>query len=377
MMRLLRTTSLYITLLLPAACGGGGTERSRVAGSNYGGSPVSSENNVTPTTSNEGLTGHLFTLKDAQELTPLVMPYQESSTKAQSATQDASLNEQRDFISETLNAMMDLQEHDPGRDFTVIVTADITPNASALNQSLVVNKGIIDFASNLSLAMVLCHEVAHSTRNHSARAEEQMQEYENKKKAKSDKLDAVLAKLVAENYDKTQKTFSHKKADYNDVKPVWDDFWTGFITYQKRFESEADVVGGRICANAGFTAAEVEEGFTSLFEKFGGGTIAKSIEDQEYTDIEEQDIGELLHKIYASDTHPTDAERTEQVVRVKEAFKEGASKTISDRWKNSFPGNAAGLTLLPSHLTSGKVRFNHQSPLDSVMIRRTQSRIGQ
>ncbi len=375
MMRLQTSTSL-IAFIFTAACGSGGTERSRIQGSNFGGGAISGENNVAPESGEASVGGHLFTLKEAQDLSPLVMDYKESSTKAQVATQDATQNARRDFIGETLDAMMALEPHRPGRDFTITVTADPTPNASALNQSVVVNRGIIDFASNLSLAMVLCHEVAHSTRNHSSRAEAQMNDYENKNKTKSDTLDSTLSKLVAANYDKTKKIFSHKKEDYIKVKPVWDDFWNGFVAFQKRFESEADVVGGRICANSGFTADEVEEGFTSLFEKFGGGTVAKSIDDKEYPDIELADIGELLHKIYASDSHPTDAERAEQMERIKPAFKQGATKTIAERWKKSFPGKS-GLTLLPYHLTSGQVRIHHQSPLDSVMIRRTQSRIGE
>lgn len=376
MMKRVNPSIPYITLLLAVACGGGGTERTKIQGSNFGGDTNATENNVISTKDNEGLAAHLFTLKAAEEISPLVMPYKQSSTKAQSATQDATLNAQRDFISETLNDMMDLQQHKPGRDFTITVTSDPVPNASALNQSVVVNKGIIDFTSNLSLAMVLCHEVAHSTRNHSSRAEAQMQEYENKNKTKSDKLDAAIAKLVAENYNKTTKIFSHKKTDYAEVKPIWDDFWNDFVTFQKRFESEADVVGGRICANAGFSAEEVEEGFTTMFKKFASGaSVAKSISDKDYT-VEEAAIGELLHDIYGTNSHPTDAERTEQIERVMTVFEEGSNKTIADRWKKDFPGKS-GLSLLPSNLTGANVPFNHRSPLDNVMIDRTQSRIGQ
>jgi Zn-dependent protease with chaperone function len=376
MIRLETTSLLFTTLLLAVACGSGGTERRRVGGSNFGGSTVASQNNVAATGKNDGLASYLFTLKAAEQISPLVMSFKQSSTKEQDATQDSSLNAQRDFISETLNDMMDLKAHNPGRDFKVTVTSDTVPNASALNQSVVVNKGIIDFASNLSLAMVLCHEVAHSTRNHSSRAEAQIQDYENKNKTKSDKLDKTVAELVAANYDKSKKIFSHKNSDYVKVKPIWDDFWNGFVTFQKRFESEADVVGGRICANAGFSTAEVEEGFTSLFKQFASGTtVPKNTADKDYT-VEESEIGELLHEIYGTDTHPTDAERTEQIERVKTVFVQGTDKTIADRWKKDFPGKP-GLTLVPFHLMSGKVAFKHRSPLDNVMIRHTQSSIGQ
>jgi predicted Zn-dependent protease len=375
MMKTLLKTSLYISLLTATACGSDGTERTRIQGTNFGGEVSTGQSNVAPDGSGnpDGLAAHLFTEQDAKEISPLVMAYKQSSTKAQNATQDASLNSERDFIKETLDAMMELTSHSPGRDFTITVTGDSAPNASALNQSLVVNKGIIDFASNLSLAMVLCHEVAHSTRNHSYRAEAEMQEYENKNKTKSDKLDSTLAELVAKNYDKEKGIFSHKKEDYQKVKPVWDAFWDGFIGFQKRFESEADVVGGRICANSGFTADEVEQGFITLFAKFGGSTATKSIDDQQFP-VQQDEIGQLLHTIYASSSHPTDAERSEQIARIRPAFQEGASKTISDRWKKSFPGKS-GLSLLPSNLTSGQLKIRHLSPIDSIVIRRTQSGI--
>lgn len=361
-----------------AACGSGeqANNRSNAGGRNAGTGPSSkagSANNATDDDSTtSGGTGTLapwlFSLTEAQAINPLVLPFEAASANDNAPPQSSSLTRQKNFISEILSDIMVLPAHSPGRDFKVTVTDDDSPNASALNQSLVINKGIMEFAPNLSLALVICHEAAHSGRNHSAKAEAQIQEYENKNKAKADALDTALQDLVETNYNPGTEKFTHRQSDYDRIKPLWDAFWGDFTNYQKRFESEADIVGARMCANAGFTQSEVVEGFTSLFKLFQGLT-QKKLSPGTYT-VREEEIGDFLHSIYSDDTHPTDREREDQILRVKQAFRENSIKDIAERWKNDFP--KTGLSLTPSFSLSVDAALKHRSPADDAAVARTQ-----
>lgn len=363
-------TVILTSLLFLGACGQpqGASERSK----SYGTAPIRNGGNGQQTSANQNnntngdaLASYLFSLADAKGITALVLPYAESSTKAQDDAQDASQNANRDFIAGILDDMMNLKPHAPGRDFTIVVSADPTPNASALNQSLVINKGIIGFAPSLSLAMVICHEVAHSTRNHSSQAETYMNEYENKNKAASDKLDAELKILVAKAWNKDTQKFNHTAADYKKIKPIWDAFWAGFIIYQKKLESEADVVGGRICANSGFSTDEVENGFNKLFDLFVGAPAAEMNEGS-YS-VKEPDLGKFLQSIYGGDPHPSDTERRAQITRIKDAFVQGESPAIADKWKAHFTDNT-GANLAPDALPDGHRRCAGED----IMARHTQ-----
>lgn len=374
------TWSGFVAMLVTGVLGCGSNEQTSTRSKTGGRSPDTSvsgksgtTNNATtdgdPATDDSGpLASWLFTLAEAEAINPLVLTYEAANAGDDAPVQSSSLTKTRDFIADFLGDMMVLAPHAPGRDFTVTVTDDSTPNASALNQSLVINKGIIDFASNLSLALVICHEAAHSGRNHSAKAEAQMTDYENKNKTKADDLDAALKQLVETNYNPSTQKFSHTESDYKRIKPLWDAFWGEFTEYQKRFESEADIVGGRMCANAGFSQEEVVEGFNSLFKLFKTMTV-KEMEFGTYT-VPENEIGEFLHSIYNEDSHPTDQEREDQINRVRQAFKDGASKDIADRWKNDFPKTSLRLTPDFSLLDHGNYR--HRSPIDEAATARTQ-----
>lgn len=370
-----RAAVVVTSLLFQPACGD--KEESTDRSKNYGTTPdgergnpqQNPENNPTDsatTGSDPSLPSYLFSLADAQGISELVLPYVQSSTKDQTEAQDATQNANRDFIAGILDEMMNLKPHTPGRDFTVVVSADTAPNASALNQSLVINKGIISFAPSLSLAMVICHEVAHSTRNHSSQSEKFMTEYEIKKKSAAEKLDAELKTLVARVWNKDTQKFNHTTADYDKTKPIWDVFWGDFVIYLKKFESEADVVGGRICANSGFSTTEVEDGFNKLFDLFAGMS-PQPMKEGIYP-VKESELGKFLQSVYGSDPHPTDAERRVQISRVKTAFVPGESTAIADKWKAHFV-DKPGANLVPDSRPAGLI---HSQGVD-IMARRTQN----
>lgn len=368
-----KRAAFVFTLLLPLI-GCGQSEESTSRAKSYGTSPGGFRSSRQQaggqdSAGSDPTQPYLFSLSDAQAITELVLPYEPASASDVTDPQDATENANREFIAGILDEMMALKPHAPGRDFTVVVSADTTPNASALNQSLVINKGIIEFAPSLSLAMVICHEVAHSTRNHGSLTETFIKEYESKNKAASDELDAATIALVASAWNKSTQIFTHTPEDYQRVKPIWDAFWSGLTVNLKKLESEADIVGGRICANSGFSTAEVEDGFNQLFDLFSG-ISSKEVKYGSYP-VKEQDLGKFLQTIYSEDSHPTDQERRQQITRVKAVFIQVESKDIADKWKTHFTDETgAKLTLdsMPAMPT------NHMQSLgEDIMARHTQS----
>jgi hypothetical protein len=212
----------------------------------------------------------------------------------------------------------------------------------ALNEKVVVNTGLLKIASGLSVAMVLCHESAHSARNHSHIYEQKLNDYDTQNKAKKDALDKALDTLLAAAYDEGTSTYTHRKADFDKAKPAWDAYWTPIDVVNKTIESEADIVGGQLCADAGFSQDEVVKGFTDLFNVFktldSGST---EVAEGEY-EVKKDDLATFLQQLFGRQTHPTDDERLKQIARVEEVFKkDGTSPDIAQAWLSGFDAAAA------------------------------------
>jgi hypothetical protein len=365
MARLLYTRCLLLVGLVTAAglstpscsAGGGGAKRtgrnavSGGPGATTGGSKSGSKGNNASNddgtdgdeaAGGDGLPAYLFTLDGARKLKPLVRPL-ERATESDLPDNDASKNELRDLISDVLNDTMKLPVMSPGRNFNVRVARDNNVNAQALNENVVVNTGILNFAPPLSIAMVICHEVAHSTRNHSKEFETAVQGYDSGHGAAKAKYEAAMSDFLKNNYTESGKQLVVSQADYDKIKPLFDAYWGDLDITSRRIESEADIVGGQICANMGFTKDQVVQGFKDLFAQFQAHGATASFQPGAYTVDSKDDLPETLDEVFGRKSHPTDDERSEQVERVGDVFQgESAKDEIAQRWLKEYP-DAAGI----------------------------------
>lgn len=310
----------------------------------------------------------LFSLEEAQAISPLVLPFV-AATGEEDSKHDTDFNAARDLIANFLSTTMKLAPHAPGRNFKVSVLNDEDTNAAAFNESLFFNTGLLNSASSLGVAIIACHEAAHSTRNHNSRGEKVLAEYETIFADKYAALEEAIEDLVSRRYDKAKGIFIHTVEDYEEMKSIWDDFWRVYASSQKKHESEADIVGGRICANAGFTAAEIQQGLSEIFMSLELLEESLSVEPGEH-EVAEDELGEFLETIYG-DSHPTNTERLEQLSRVQGAFVTSKDTGVADKWKSNYPAN--GWTLAGTSDLKALKRVMHRlTPSQKMVARRIQ-----
>lgn len=222
----------------------------------------------------------------------------------------------------------------PGRTLQVFAFADESLNASAdAYQRVTINAGLLKAKNGPMTISTLCHEMAHSTRNHvfkrSAVAD---QIYGTPTVTQNPAAKAAVDKLVA--YLDRQLVaaaggggvYTHKKAEYLLVRQDYDNATKDLAQISRKSESEADIIGGFICAQAGMKSAEFIKGYTDFTaivtqmqattrpptkpEDIADGQVFNLTADQR-KDI----VGQYLFRV---PSHPELKDRDAQLVRIKD-----------------------------------------------------------
>ncbi len=275
------------------------------------------------------LKGYLFQPADLDKLTALVLKYPKPEFEPFPDTKlSTKYGEYRRFFQEQLNQAMKLKKLAPGRTFDVRIIEDDSMNASAdVFQVVRINTGYITYGTLDSFVSTLCHEMAHSTRNHPA----------------IPRPDIVLDffKKSDEYYTKTYnfelETYRHDRAAYLALRAEWDaGVDRAASNYLKLAESEADIVGAMICAVMGMPPHAFIKGYREEKARNGTGIIPGeeshangfdlalgladiTVEDgKDLTDGFETKLGygELDRFLFPVDSHPGEDERIEQLERV-------------------------------------------------------------
>lgn len=268
---------------------------------------------------------YLFTLDEAKAIKTLVEPYRKPDFDESDATYSSDHELFRKFAESYLNSLFKLPALQPGRTVTVQITDQEFVNAFADGfQRVVINAGTLKAVDSKALLAILCHELAHSTQNHSV------------KRHDFEEADATRAKLQAfydagdeflsKTFDEDKSTYKHDSAAYQKILPLWEKAKPVLGSFQKRKEGEADIVGGMICGQIGMKLDEFKAGQANFFaigdridaELQTAGTVEpKDLTDGETFDIELED---LIPFLFPRDSHPTNTERDQQLARTAEAI---------------------------------------------------------
>ncbi len=296
---------------------------------------------------------YLFTLSEAMQIAELVEAYIPNNYDMfEGATAASNREELRAYFQSFIGTMMMLQGLAPGRDIDVMVSISNVPNASASGQQIMVNEGMLVVGNSKSLLSVICHEIAHSAKNHS-------------QKSMADQIFSDLDTFVQgadfNNYMNATyngTTYTHNKADYDVLIKSWNEIAKKPSDYSKRLESEADIVGGMICAHLGMSAEDFHQQQALLAKELGGsqGNIqtADKLADGTQIPITQEQIQDFVTQfLFPIDSHPTINERDAQLLRTKLAINK-----YHDKESNLYSGFVDQLAQLTPAALVGAQSFN-------------------
>jgi hypothetical protein len=330
-----KTIVAIFIALQGSSCGQNGKSRSSFSstGSELNQNVGSGAGDATATRTDApaNLPDYLFSTNQAKAFGPLVLAYEPASRKPEGVAQSPRYENLTSFIEGFLGQAMRLPELSPGRTFDVsmIEAADI--NASAFNQQLVFNSGLADSVDAISFAFVLCHESAHSTRNHSKAVERLL----GSSGLDSPAADGIEKEITAYlNSQVRNNVYFHEAAKYQPLRSRWDQLTRDFSKAQKRLEAEADVIGTKICALLGFDPVAITGAAKSLLGSMRSTTDMDLSKDAQYkiAGITRNDLGLILFPIHS---HPTSAERVQQLNLV-EPILEKKSNLLASEWQANY-----------------------------------------
>jgi hypothetical protein len=301
-----------------------------------------------------GLPRYLFTREDAAEIDPLVEPLRETADDQIMTALSTSRADVQRFVETFLDGALRTPALSPGRDFTVLVLKSRDVNAYADGaQNILINEGALDVIPTLALLGTLCHEAAHSTRNHYTKRLEFADSARIKPlyKAFSDDWSDYFAR----QYDTQTQTYTHDAAAYAHVLDLWTRYDAEASLVAKRQEAEADIVGGMLCAHLGMPVDRYIESFEQLASilDVGAATSHALTDPKELTDGEQVSLppDELFFFLFPSDTHPSFPERLGQLRDVQSVIASHLDRNgpFFQTWMTGYAlksgwGAGAGLT---------------------------------
>ncbi|MCX6130405.1 MAG: M48 family metalloprotease [Proteobacteria bacterium] len=319
--------------------------------------------------SGEALPPYLMSLEQAQAITTLIEPYQRPPFQEEPLPGVVSTNysQLRSFIENFSNKVFLLPNLKPGRTFKVTIMEDEVFNASADGfQNIFINTGLVKTAGSLGSLEVVCHEMAHSSKNHSLKNPENMlsEAQKNTLNQFHSKLDAYMNLA----FDAAAGVYTHDRAQYLQLRQQWDQVGPELSNFFKHNKSEADVVGGMICAELGLAPIEL---LTAMKEnnKLAEGLLAEQSKQEDPTKIpdktrinmtREEAESFVQYFLFPLASHPTDVEREKQIERVTPAIelRYRSVQTLVSEWKTEM-ASQSGLSLTggpdPSEIAKNQI----------------------
>ncbi len=326
--------------------GGGG----KSSGGGTGGGPAGT-NGPGAGATNDAPQSYLLSSNDADKLRPIVEKYRDPEFQDTPGTYTQNFEKYRRFTEDFLNRAMGLQALLPGRHIVVHIAEDQQVNAFAgAFQDVTINSGTISAADNMQLLAVLCHELGHSARNHSMKSVDfqTTTDIANDLAKFYDGREAFLKK----QFDEAAGTYTHDARAYAEVAKAWRGVEPRLSKFTKRQESEADIIGAEICGHAGMptdTYVESLSGFLSTGDAVdaqngGDAKTAAQLGDGEKFQL---DKDYLIAYLFPQDSHPSNGERREQLLRLKGVVSDHFDQTarLFTDWKQNYQGAAQGLGL--------------------------------
>lgn len=219
------------------------------------------------------------------------------------------------FIVDFFAKAMKAKAFSPGRDFHVVISdsKDVI-NMSMTTQTIYITHSNFEYAKDsTSWLQVLCHEAAHSARNHMYKNPDQGMS----KLANDPTLSSVLNDFYYATYDQRRAVYVHSERAVDELMRFWGPALRELEIANKKVEAEADAVGMAICAHLGLEPVKYREAhgvFSTFVEEFYEKVENKGpppLRDGEELPMSEDDLSAFLlaEFLVLRDTHPTNAER--------------------------------------------------------------------
>jgi hypothetical protein len=259
---------------------------------------------------------YLFRRNEFQKIKKIVDPYKPvSSASIPSMRNSANLVR---LIESTINEAMKMPVHAPGRKFKVSIVDSKSMNAFMTGDSRMgLNLGTIQKSDNNEILAVICHEMAHSARNHI------YQSSQEEDVRLPSKLVNRLNSYIGAQFDRNRATYTHDEEGYVPLRKEWDEAISEVETSAKKAESEADLIGAKICGNMGMDTQMYEKSLISFLKKASGNARPLKLRDgSTFTGASPKAVFQALFPIIE---HPTNEERGEQISRLKSLLKTSTS----------------------------------------------------
>jgi hypothetical protein len=275
------------------------------------------------------LAPYLFKRDDFQKIKKIVDPYKPVASGSVPSVRNGKNLVQ--FIESTINGAMKMSVHAPGRKFKVSIVDSKDMNAFMTGDSRMgLHLGTIAKSDENEILAVICHEMAHSARNHAYRSAQEP----NVRLPR--KLLNQLNNYIGTQFDRNRATYVHNEKDYILLKKEWDEAIFEFETLAKKDESEADLIGAKICGNMGMDAQLYHNSIVSLFKKAGGDARPLKIKDgSTFANVTQNAMFKVLFPIFK---HPTHEERDQQLSRLKSLLKTSSLDQDSTFYKSWIAG---------------------------------------
>lgn len=231
----------------------------------------------------------------------------------------------------------------PGRNMKVYVIDDKSLNASCDSyQKVRLNTGLVNVKNSALTSLVLCHEVSHSARNHVVKSlplADKVFGSTAAPNAEMNQIDADIKAYMVKAHNPTQGVYTHNKAAFDPLLKRFKDHVREYELESKKHESEADVLGSFLCAQAGMKADAWLNAYQS-FVQAGQASAGSGLQDGsqvpdggqlKVTTAELDDF--IAQFLFSIDSHPSDQERLDQFKRLSDLMvkeQDPAAKTFAD-----------------------------------------------
>jgi Zn-dependent protease with chaperone function len=266
--------------------------------------------------------GYMFSTDDVEEITQLVEPYVSPGGSPSIDDESSDFGDVRGYVEEFLNRALAIAPLAPGRTVTVHVLDDDAINAYADGyQNVEVNTGYLKNIDAQPFLATLCHELAHSAKNHvvkridfqlAAGLTPDLNAFDEASKA-----------FFAKQYDTAKGVYTHDVDGWRRVDALWQKVAPRIGAFSKRTESEADIVGAMICGQLGMSPDRFIDGYreeAQVIERIYGRssrddvTGPAQLKDGETFKFPSDAMFTFL---FPTDSHPTDDERESQLKRLE------------------------------------------------------------
>lgn len=294
------------------------------------------------------LAAYMVSETEIDTLLPIVQAYKPVDAAPETVASAAAFESARQYMERALNGIMSLKALAPGRQIKAFVASDPQVNAYADPwQQVVVNSGLLQQSPSAAAVMsVLCHELAHSARNHSFHVMEGLTTGQSGRLF--DTYITALDDYLRQTFNPATGIYVHDSAGYARVKSVFDNYAAWKSPFDLTQEAEADAIGAMICATAGMPSEEFAAGQKAFFDSLEALTEGddaagqgKAIEPKDLADGDSFQVPsaqDLELFLFQAPTHPSHSERIQQMRQLTKRiakFHDG-SATQYKAWRDGY-----------------------------------------